>query len=61
MGISSSNLPVSALDDILETPKLLAMNDSEIQDIGSDSEQVGSSELFAPEQDVSLLKKEKLD
>ena len=30
------------------------MNDSEIQDIGYDSEQAGSSEPFAPKQDMHL-------
>ena len=54
-------LSVSALADILETPKPPATNDSEIQDIGSNSEQVGPSKSFAPEQDASLPKKEKLE
>ena len=52
-------LSTSALADIWEIPELPAMDDSEIQEIGSDSEQGGCSQQAAPEHDVSTLKKER--
>ena len=47
-------LPASALADIVDIIELQAMDDSEIQEIGSDSKQAGSSQH-------TISKKEKLE
>ena len=60
-GSPSLTLPASALVDVLEIPKTLAMDDSEIQEIGSNSKQVGYSQQAASECDASTPKKEKLE
>ena len=52
-------LSASALADILEIPKLMAMDDLEIQEIGSNSKQAGSSQQATSKHDISTSKKDK--
>ena len=61
MGIPVLPLSTLASANIMEIPKPLAMDDLEIQGIGSDSQELGSSQQVTPEHSVSTPKKEKLE